>query len=356
MAPPPELVDDAGGGLRGLRADVSAELLQALERSYAIAPSTAPLDLGGSSNLNLLIVEDGRKWVARVYRPSVSSARLGDIQQARRRLAERGFPCAVPIAASDGTDWTIVGDRLLEVEDYVEHDGHMDTWDRLETGLQVLRRMHAVLESLSASTDGRAPRFVNYIAPEDVVEATARGTARIRSWSPISEEARLADAADELAVAVGEAQQAVEYASLPQQLVHGDFWDDNVLFCNGRIVLIQDFDHMGERARIEDVALTLHYMSSEPAGDVDVGRRIQLLRRMLDAYESALEPRLSATERAALPVALARQPLWSVGVWIADVDHEGAARAHAADMNAAVEFALEIMRSLPRWQEAFLSR
>jgi Ser/Thr protein kinase RdoA (MazF antagonist) len=349
------VLDDAGGRRRGLRAEVSPELLHVLQRNYAIAPSTTPLDLGGSSNLNLLVVEDGRKWVARVYRPSVSRARLGDIQRARRRLAEHGFPCVVPLTASDGNDWIPVDDRLLEVEEYVEHDGHMDTWGRVESGLRVLARMHGVLESVPASTDGRAPQFVNYVAPGDVVEATARGTARIRSWSPTSEEARLADAADELATSVGEAEQAVGYASLPRQLLHGDFWDNNVLCRGDHIVLIHDFDHMGERARIEDLALTLYYMSSEASADRDADPRMQLLGRMVNAYDSGQEARLSAAERSALPVALARQPLWSVGGWIAELDDDGTARSHAAGTSAAVELALEIMRELPRWQESFLA-
>jgi Ser/Thr protein kinase RdoA (MazF antagonist) len=48
-------------------------------------------------------------------------------------------------------------------------------------------------------------------------------------------------------------------ARLPHQLVHGDFWDNNVGFLGGRPVLVADFDFMGERARIDDLALTLWY-------------------------------------------------------------------------------------------------
>jgi Ser/Thr protein kinase RdoA (MazF antagonist) len=347
--------DDAGGGRRGLRAQVSPELLDVLERDYGIVSSRPPVDLGGSSNLNLLVGEGGRKRVVRVYRPSVSEARLSDIQRARRRLAERDFPCQVPIPAPDGRDWTVVDGRVLEVEHYVHHDGHMDTWDRVESGLGVLAAMHDVLRSVPIGADGRTPRFVNYIEAEDVVEATARGSARIRSWWPKAAEAQLADDADGLAVAVGEAQRAIGYASLPRQLVHGDFWDNNVLYRGDELVLIHDFDHMGERARIDDLALTLYYLNSEPVPDVETGRRAQCLRRLVDAYDSRLEVRLTPAERVALPVALARQPLWSVGGWIADLDDDDAARRHAAGMSAAVDLALEIMRDLHRWQEAFLS-
>ena len=130
--------------------------------------------------------------------------------------------------------------------------------------------------------------------------------------------------------------------------------DANVLYRGHDIVLVHDFDHMGERARIDDVALTLYYMNSEPAPDLDMDRRRSLLRRLVDGYESGLEDRLTPAERFALPVALARQPLWSVGGWIASLDDESAARAHATGLNPAVEFALEIMGALPQWREVLV--
>ena len=179
----------------------------------------------------------------------------------------------MPITASDGKGWTPVDGRLLEIEEYVPHDRHMDTWERVEAGLPVLGRMHDVLESIPVSHDGNVPRFVNHLAPEEELAATLHGLSRIRSWSPTQEEARLADAAEELASVVTEAQRR-DCATLPRQLVHGDFWDNNVLFRGDTIVLIHDFDHMGERARIDDLALTLYYTSSEPtAAKLDLGRR-----------------------------------------------------------------------------------
>jgi hypothetical protein len=66
-----------------------------------------------------------------------------------------------------------------------------------------------------------------------------------------------------------------------------------------------------------------------------------------------LETRLTAAERAALPLALARQPLWSVGGWIASLDDQRAERAHDTGVNTAVEFALGIVRAMPQWQETF---
>jgi hypothetical protein len=52
-------------------------------------------------------------------------------------------------------------------------------------------------------------------------------------------------------------------------------------------------------------------------------------------------------------LALAAQPLWSIGGWVALLDDKAAAQEHAAGTLWAVEWALEIVRHLDRWQTAF---
>jgi hypothetical protein len=79
-------VDDAGGGLRGLRAvPTGEELTQALLRRYGIEVGRCR-DLGGSSNLNLLVFDGAARYVVRVYRPYVTAGRLAAIHHVRREL------------------------------------------------------------------------------------------------------------------------------------------------------------------------------------------------------------------------------------------------------------------------------
>jgi Ser/Thr protein kinase RdoA (MazF antagonist) len=74
--------------------------------------------------------------------------------------------------------------------------------------------------------------------------------------------------AEELAELVTQAETRL-VSRLPRQLVHGDFWDNNVLFRGGRVVLLADFDFLGERARIDDLALTLHCARCDLDSDGD---------------------------------------------------------------------------------------
>lgn len=70
-------------------------------------------------------------------------------------------------------------------------------------------------------------------------------------------------------------------------------------------------------------------------------------------FDSGLEHRLTDRERLALPLALARQPLWAAGKWLASLDAEETARQLAAGVAPDVTWALTIVQALPQWQAAF---
>jgi homoserine kinase type II len=323
--------------------------------AYGIDCIGEPCDLGGSSNLNVLIRDDGDRYVVRVYRPHVSTGRLRAIHVVRYQLSAAGIPCGGIVPTLDGQPWILFEDRLVEVERFVEHDAYMDSWERLESGLGVLGSIHGVLRHLEMGDVGKAPMFANHLPSTDALDRTSSGTQRIRTWDPSPAELQLAHDAEELARLVSTAERPLN-AKLPTQLVHGDFWDNNVLFRDGSVVFITDFDYMGERARIDDLALTLYFTCMEFFEDPVSDDQLRRLSRLLDAYEAGSSNSLTATERAALPLAMARQPLWSIGGWVASLDDEGAARQHAAGTVAEVAWALGLMQDLPRWQAAFAAR
>ena len=344
--------DDAAGGLRGLRAPLSSALIQAVRDAYGFSGAEDIVDLGGASSLNLRVGEGGRRYVVRAYRPYVTSARLDDIQQVRRQLGAAGVPCSDVLLTRDARPWIVFDDRLVEVEHHVDHDVCMDSWERLESALPMLGHIHTILRGTTTGRAGRRPVFANHLESQIALDRTRRGTQRIRGWASSPSELHLADTADELAHLVTTLEHDL-LSGLPRQLVHGDFWHDNVLFRSGDVVLVADLGFMGERARIDDLALTLYFTSLKYAEDSVSDDHLRRLRRLVDAYDSGLADRLSRAERAALPLALARQPLWSIGGWVALLDDEAAARQHAAGTSWALDWALSIVREINRWQTAF---
>ncbi|HYN17545.1 MAG TPA: phosphotransferase [Actinomycetes bacterium] len=345
-------MDDADNGRRGLRARPGPELFRALREHWGLRAVPGGNDLGGSSSLNLLVGDGDRRYVARAHRPHVTPERLGAIQLARGALAAGGVPAAPPVPTRQGAPWAGVGGRLLEVEAWVDHDAVMDSWERLAAAMGLLARTHDLLGGVDAGEAGRRPRFANHLEPADMLARTGRGTARIRGWGPTAEQAGLADAADQLAERVAEAEAGL-VPQLPRQLVHGDFWDDNVLFRHGRPVLLADFDFMGERARVDDLALTLRCAGSGLGAGAGPPETLARLARLAAGYGAALEVPLSAAERAALPLAMARQSLASLVGWVARLDDQAAARRHAAGAGSEVAASLRVMADLGRWQDAF---
>lgn len=343
--------DNADNGKRGSRAVPSVNLINMVTDLYGLKDLELNIDLGGSSSLNLLTINNDGRYVVRVYRPYVTEARLADINLVRHTLNSQGIPSSEVLSTRAGRPHFIFDNRLVEVEKYVESDAHMDTWEHMMVALPLLGRIHSILQPLRFSRDGRYPLFANYIEPQEVLSKTLLGTRRIRGWIQPTDNLKLTNAAEELAhlVTAGEKDS---FPHLPRQMVHGDFWDNNVFFREGRVVLVNDFDFMGERARIDDLALILYYFdcSNKPMSD----KRLTRLRWLVDAYDEGLDQRLSRTERAALPLAMARQPLWSIGGWIALLDDEEAAQRHASGMLPEVEWALGIVREMNRWQTAFI--
>jgi Ser/Thr protein kinase RdoA (MazF antagonist) len=342
------VVDDAAGGLRGTRAVLSADLERFLGVHWGVRPAGAAPDLGGSNNLNLLVTDDTAPRVARVYRPFVTGQRVAALQAVRHHLAGHGVPCAEPIPSLGGHGWETFQGRAVEVEPYVAAPAVMNTLARVRTGLAVLGRIHALLRTFPSTPAAAAPRFANYIAPTGMVEAVATGTQRIRGWQPSAAEARLADLADDLARTLTGYQQ---HQPVPphRQLVHGDFWDNNVRFRRRRLALVADFDLLGERPRTDDLALTLYYTSIDIT---DITIDPAQLAGLVSAYETGLGTALSRHERAAIPLAMARQPLWSISVWVAQLDSQATARRHLAATAPELRWAQRLTGRIPQIQDA----
>ncbi len=351
------MANDDVGGVRGARPELTPELVEALGVRYGLDAGRAR-DFGSGLNLNLVVDGaegaagvDGR-LVVRVYRRYVTPDRLAAIQQVRRAVAAAGVPCSEVVPTRDGAGWVTAAGCCVEVERFVEHDGRMNTQERLLRGLPLLGRIHSAVRDLDVPSAGRVSRFANHIQPEDARAATVRAAARIRAWGPTDAEVQLAHQAEELADQVDAAERDLT-AVLPRQVVHGDFWDNNVFLRGERIVHVADFDFMGERARIDDLALTLYFADLQHPVRLDRDERIAALRALTDAYDSGLDDALTPQERAALPWALARQPLWEIGGWVGTLDDEAAARRHLAEMATPLERAGQLVREVETWTKAF---
>ena len=331
------------------RATVTPELLELIRRRYGFVALAAEVDLGGAYNLNMLVAADGEEFVVRVYNTYVRPERLAAIQHVRDHLRNRSWPVASVQLTTTGEGFCSLGPRLIELERFVQSDGQMNSWPRLVVGLSTLGRLHTDLRECPAPAAAREPPLSNHVAADRVVEETAPAIASIRGLGLTRDQARCVDAAEQLASALLHASERLPF-DLPAQLVHGDFWDNNVRFRGQRVVLIGDFDFMGFRARIDDLALTLFFANDSLGREDMSATRLAQLRDLVDNYDQALTPPLNAEERAALPYAIARSPL----CFVRDIAYQG--RAALGELTRLRgpewEWALCVIES-PDWLGAF---
>lgn len=341
-------MDDAGSGARGPKPQATPAHVDAVARTWGLGLDAA-VALGGSTSLNLRLPSDAGPVVVRIHRRHVSERRVEALQLARESAAQAGVPTALPIVGRDGERTVTVGATVVEVEPFVDSDGVMDTTARLAQAMPTFAGLHDVLRVASLPDAADDLRFANHLAADEVELRTAVGADRMRHIG--SDLQPLADRAERLASELGAAQRTV--GNLSSQWCHGDFWDDNVLFRNARIVLVADFGFLNRRPRIDDLALTLfftlwEFLPHDPASDP-----LLHLAALVRAYDEGTSQPLSDVERQALPLAIARQPLWSIGVWAAQLDEPKTVRAHLDGHERALEFAEGILHGLDRWRSGF---
>jgi homoserine kinase type II len=245
-------MDDAGNGSRGLRPTLTPAVADAVLRTWGINCANG-VDLGGSTSLNLLVNAGHRSLVVRVHRRHVTAARVEALQLAREAAVLGGVPVARPVLGRNGERRETADSLAIEVEDFVAGDEKMDTLAKIGRGMPVLASLHAALEHAPLPDAAKDMRFGNYLAVDDLVSRTAAGIERIRSL-----DRSLKPVAD-LASAVADKMTHTTSRLPKPQWCHGDFWDDNVLFRQGRVVLVADFGFMNRRPRVDDLALTLYY-------------------------------------------------------------------------------------------------
>lgn len=341
------LVDDAGKGGRGPKPSLTTQVAEAVADEWGLATADARA-LGGSTGLNLQAWAAHGPVVVRVHRRHVSTSRVEALQLAREVAFEAGAPVALPVLGRHGRRTRIVDNCAIEVERFIDSDARMDTLDRIATAMPALAHLHDVLAAAELPDPADDLRFANYLPPGDAGRRVAAGAARIRRIYP-----RLvvtADAAEALAERLDETSTAAP--PMPSQWCHGDFWDNNVLFRHEKVVLVTDFGFMNRRPRIEDLALTLYFTlwDLHAAGHPDPMRRLAALA---EAYDRGTLRPLRQVERDALPLAIARQPLWSVGVWAAELDDPRAVVAHLRGHGAALRLASSLLDNVDRWRSAF---
>jgi Ser/Thr protein kinase RdoA (MazF antagonist) len=258
---------------------------------------------GGYQNATLFVSCDAGEFVLRVYSNVADPAHQRFEHELLRKLASADLPFAVPrpLPSDDGDTLRVVDGRLAVL--FARIPGETlpkDGGRHLRSAAAALAQLDVALAPLFRF-DHRPPVFdgdVRHVHPlvDDLDEAVAEsGLEPDRRRALRGELERVAELAAPL------------YASLPQQVTHGDFGFGNTLVREGRVTGLLDFEQSGFDVRAMDLAVGLYRF---PAHDDALGQ-IELFGR---AYGSVLP--LDPTELIALPTLLEIRAGVSLMHWV----------------------------------------
>jgi homoserine kinase type II len=202
-----------------------------------------PLSAGSVNSNFELWTRDGARFFARIYEEQDSAGAAQELALLRQ-LEACGLPVSPALSAADGSHTVSVGDKPLAIYPWVEGEIYCQRLVDAEAAQKVgeaLAGLHLASESVAELGQGRFG-----------IEGIRERLSRIE-----------AEASPDLVLAAGElgaeleATLAQRQGDLPQGVIHGDLFRDNVLWRGGEIVALLDFESASCGTFSYDLAVTL---------------------------------------------------------------------------------------------------
>ncbi|MDP6601894.1 MAG: phosphotransferase [Phycisphaerales bacterium] len=224
----------------------------------------------------------------------------------QRRLAEHRFPVAGLVTSTEGETLVRHEGRIYELFRFI-HGTRFDKSNRsaAEAG-RVLAHMHDLLTDFPREM---APRTGGFHDPEKVVGAMNMLGTELAKNETADDLIGMEDTLGYLQEQYADAAKridAMEFASLPMWIVHGDWHPGNLLYQDMDIIAVLDFDSLHLARRVTDVANGALQLSMR-MGDPDRVEewpdtfRGQTIRSLVQAYDQFATEPLMASERTMIP-------------------------------------------------------
>jgi homoserine kinase type II len=293
-------------------------------RAWAITPTSRERAEHGLNNDSFFISAREGEFVLRVYRNTADPQRVRDEHDLLARLAMQELPFAVPVPlrTTDGDTLAVLesdaGPRLAALFDRIPGDpASLDVPNARLAG-RALGQLDGAFGRLDLPV--RAPaalRDVHPLVPDPhgalgELAAEVRGAfdAPVGAAEPaLGRSIAGFDHAHAIFDRVDAAREAIA-ASLPRQIVHGDFAFPNLLVEGGTVTGMLDFEFAGADVRAADLACAMYVtvVRGDPA------KRWQLLEALAAGYRRALP--LDPLEVAAVPDLMLRRSAIGIVHWL----------------------------------------
>jgi Ser/Thr protein kinase RdoA (MazF antagonist) len=219
--------------------------------AFGLHPDRIEAIGAGNVNDSWDVQASSMRWILRRYSTARLPSGIPFEHAVLQQLASAGWPVPNPFAAPDGSTLVKVGGRFHALFPFL----HGDRLDDPGLHGSVLGRLHAATSRLTISARPTWPRLSEYARrpfPESLAAYAAAdpdaAAATLRHHGLVARE--LAAIGTDAAV------------TLP---VHGDFHTGNLLFQEGRLSGVLDFDFARIDLRVADIAIALGFLADSPA-------------------------------------------------------------------------------------------
>ena len=256
---------------------VDADQLDSLLSDYSLGTVKAFTGIeAGIENTNYFVTTTRGEYVLTIFE-HVGVDELQFDLQLMEHMATAGIPCPLPVHRNDGELLTSVGEKPAALLSKLSGKSPS------KISLQLCSEIGHWLARL-------------HLAGQDF--PLTRNTPRDQQWAvaTLAElQSRLPAEQYDLLAAELEFQNTVPRKSLPQGIIHGDLFSDNVLFSGDKLTGLLDLYDASTDAWLYDIAITANAWCSQPDGSFDRS----MLAALLQAYQQ-IRP-LQKEELAAWP-------------------------------------------------------
>ncbi len=247
-----------------------------------------PLDGGWANSNYILTLEDGSKVVLKVWdeRPPEE---IDLVLQNTLWLAKHGIPTPVPLTFNDGSNLVLKNGAAWMLMPYVEGDWLSSDYDSLVALGKIQAQLHEIP------------------SPDKIRSSLSMGFVLWKKMFNLAEQQNLNSEFIDLLKMEMDTLQGGLFDSLPQGIIHGDLFPDNVLESNGEISAILDFEEVCTGPKAFDLVMSFVGFGWENGDPIE-----ERWTALLQGYES-IRP-LSNNEIMAL-CDLHRYATLSIAAW-----------------------------------------
>lgn len=261
---------------------VDPDQLEAFLETYDIGHVLAFKGIAeGVENSNYYLETEGGRFILTLYEKRVTLEDLPFFLSLMDHLAQRGFPCPTPVQGRDGKALRELAGRPAALVSFLQGLSPMrPTTAHCSAVGAGLARLHVTAADFAM----KRPNALSLEGWRRLVEAIGERGDEVRPGLA-------AEIADELA-----AMQTIWPEDLPEGVIHGDMFPDNVFFVGSELSGVIDFYFACTDALAYDLAICLNAWCFERDASLNVTKA----RALITGY-NRVRP-LSPTEFLALPI------------------------------------------------------